>query len=310
MIKGWFSVLAELGPLLGYYPEPDKSILVIDSQHLNRAKSYFAGIPFKIQTGARYLGGFLGDRAGAEAYVKEKIDDWILATKALTTIGWKEPQAAFSGFTRSLQCEWNYLQRIIPCCEALFEPLSDTIRYELIPALFGFDTLPQWVPHMAGLPVKWSGMGIRAPDEWGAIAYQTSKMSTQHLQDALLHRRGKFSLSQHKAMMEAGKKKRDTKVTKMCERSAELIVESFQLDEGMVRCLERGKQTGGWLSVIPRSRDGTNLCASEFRDGLAMRYRHTPVHLPSHCDGCGQRTHLDHALNCPMGEIPSFTIMK
>ena len=33
-----------------------------------------------------------------------------------------QPQAAFATLTKSLQCEWRYLQRIVPDCSALFVP--------------------------------------------------------------------------------------------------------------------------------------------------------------------------------------------
>jgi hypothetical protein len=65
--------------------------------------------------------------------------------------------------------------------------------------------------------------------------------------------------------------------------------------------VERGKQTGQWLSVTPSAFNGTELSAQEFRDALLLRYRRSPGDLPSQCDGCGQKFSIQHALECKNG---------
>lgn len=41
----------------------------------------------------------------------------------------------------------------------------------------------------------------------------------------------------------------------------------------------------------------------EFRDALALRYHRSIVALPAMCDGCGEPTSVDHALNCRKGGL-------
>jgi hypothetical protein len=67
------------------------------------------------------------------------------------------------------------------------------------------------------------------------------------------------------------------------------------------RTVERGKQTGQWLNVTPSTFNGTELSAQEFRDALFLRYGRSPGDLPSHCDGCGQKFTIQHALECKKG---------
>jgi len=56
------------------------------------------------------------------------------------------------------------------------------------------------------------------------------------------------------------------------------------------RILMRGCGSGAWLSVLPSTVNGTELSAQEFRD-------------PSHCDGCGLKFSVSHALDCPNGGL-------
>ena len=235
------------------------------------------------------------------AYAEGKIQDWIAAVGLMTQIAWKEPQAAFSGLTRSLQGEWTFLQRVLPGVDCYFAPLAEAIRDHFIPALFGFTGLPSWTKTIASLPIRWSGIGLRSPEVWAADAFHTSLHCTKHLQDSLLDNREGFSLSAHKDSMAAGKKARERRVDLTCERARELVMEDFQLNEGLKRALDRGKDTGSWLAAVPLHKDGTALSALEFRDGLALHFQHEPIHLPPQCDGCGMRATLDHVLNCHKG---------
>jgi hypothetical protein len=59
--------------------------------------------------------------------------------------------------------------------------------------------------------------------------------------------------------------------------------------------------TGQWLAVTPSTFNGTELSAQEFRDALFLRYGRSPGDLPSHCDGCGQKFTIQHALECKKG---------
>jgi hypothetical protein len=50
-IRGYFERLVELGPKYGYFPEPSKSILVVQAHNKKAAKAYFEDLGFTIVTG-------------------------------------------------------------------------------------------------------------------------------------------------------------------------------------------------------------------------------------------------------------------
>jgi hypothetical protein len=70
--------LQELGPAYGYFPEPSKSILIVRAHNRTRAKSSLDDLGFKVQTGSRYLGGYIGSKADGELWVQEKVTFWTL----------------------------------------------------------------------------------------------------------------------------------------------------------------------------------------------------------------------------------------
>eukprot|EP00957_Ditylum_brightwellii_P068408 5193363-Ditylum_brightwellii.AAC.1 len=53
-----------------------------------------------------------------------------------------QPQAAFSGYTHSLQFEWVYLQHVVEVKERLFDSLEEAINAKLLPALFKTNVIP------------------------------------------------------------------------------------------------------------------------------------------------------------------------
>jgi hypothetical protein len=54
---------------------------------------------------------------------------------------------------------------------------------------------------------------------------------------------------------------------------------------------------------MPSTLNGTELLAQEFRDALLPRHARTPGDLPSHCDGCGAKSDVRHALECKVGGL-------
>jgi hypothetical protein len=75
-IRAMFLRLLQLGPGCGYYPEPTKSVLVVSTANFARANAEFADLGFKVTTGSRYLGGFIGEEAGRDELLEEKIQAW------------------------------------------------------------------------------------------------------------------------------------------------------------------------------------------------------------------------------------------
>ena len=61
-LREWFDKLCEMGPDFGYYPEPEKTVLVVDSKDETVADRLFVELGVTVVTGHRFLGGFIGDQ--------------------------------------------------------------------------------------------------------------------------------------------------------------------------------------------------------------------------------------------------------
>ena len=127
-IRAMFEELQKIGPAYGYFPEPTKSILVVPPAMVELAKEYFHDHEFKITTGSRYLGGFIGSRSSCEEYVKGKVLSWETSIKDLSQAGEKYPQATYAGLQKCLQNEWQFLHRVIPDIGDLFAPVEETLN--------------------------------------------------------------------------------------------------------------------------------------------------------------------------------------
>jgi hypothetical protein len=101
--------LQEISPSYGYFPEPDKSILVVKDHNNERAKAYFEDLGFKVVRGSRYLGGFLGEASTQQTWVVKQTAKWADPVGELSMVAKRYPQAAYAGPTRSLQQEWQFL---------------------------------------------------------------------------------------------------------------------------------------------------------------------------------------------------------
>ena len=112
-IKSYFNKLCEIGPKYGYFPEPSKSILICNPSNSQAAADAFKDFGFKITSGARYLGGFIGTDESKADWIKKQVSDWKDGIEALASIAKSSPQCAFVGMRLSLQSEWTHLQRVV-----------------------------------------------------------------------------------------------------------------------------------------------------------------------------------------------------
>ena len=138
-------LLEKIGPQRGYYPEPAKSIVVCpgDAKHEEAAKQWLGGFDFQYCTGHRYVGGFIGSKAAKDKWLDDKIQDWVYGVERLSMAARKYPQTAYAGLCKSLQSEWQYLQRVLPDSGPAFAPVEAAIREKFLPALFG---APEGIP--------------------------------------------------------------------------------------------------------------------------------------------------------------------
>ncbi len=136
-IAEWFRRLRERGPAYGYYPEPTKSHIVTRPELVDQARRIFSPLGVKVHTDYRFLGGCIGTTEGAQRYVEEKVKGWVASVQSLSCAAVRSPQAALAGFTKSLQHEWSYVQRVVKCDPQVYAPLRTAIRTHFTPKLLG-----------------------------------------------------------------------------------------------------------------------------------------------------------------------------
>ena len=116
----WFERLVKMGPDFRYYPNPQKSIVVVDSKDEAEAHRLFDEFRVTVATGQCFLGSFIGNQEGTPEYVKQKVEIWTRNVEKLIKATESQPRAAHVALTKSLQFEWSYLQRVIPNCAEAF----------------------------------------------------------------------------------------------------------------------------------------------------------------------------------------------
>ena len=58
-MRQWFENLQSISPAYDYFPEPSKTILVVQSSDLLMANDLFHDLGIKVITGSHFLGGLL-----------------------------------------------------------------------------------------------------------------------------------------------------------------------------------------------------------------------------------------------------------
>ena len=73
-LRRWWSVLTEVGPKFGRYPEPTKTWLVVKPCAWEKVEFIFLGNKIKITTeGHRYLGESVGTRKFEDLYITRNV---------------------------------------------------------------------------------------------------------------------------------------------------------------------------------------------------------------------------------------------
>jgi hypothetical protein len=104
------TLLEELGPVRGYYPEPSKSILISQPEEQDQAREALSDFAFRYVDGHRYVGGFIGTPEARDAWLKPQLEAWVYGIEQLAKVAQRFPQTAYAGLAKSLQMDWQYLQ--------------------------------------------------------------------------------------------------------------------------------------------------------------------------------------------------------
>ena len=289
------------GPPRGYYPEPAKSIVVCVPEDRATAEKILAEFEFKYTDGFRYVGGFMGTAKAQEEWLLPQIDNWVAGIHKLAKVAKRFPQTAYAGMARSLQSEWQYVQRVAPDMGPVFAPVERALCETFLPALLG-DELPvsEATRDQASLSTKFAGLGLPDPVQSAAESHMSSAVGTSLLATSL--RDGaQLDVAAHCKQVSHGRKSSQQRKATNSEELLESLCDGATAREK--RRLERARETGGWLNILPDSLNGTELSSEEFRDSIRIRLGFTPTALPEKCDGCGHCFTVEHALTCKKGGL-------
>lgn len=300
-VREWFDVLKVEGPKWGYFPESSKSVLVVKSDYKEEAEAVFRDLQVKIVTSHRFLGGVLGSQEESRKFVRENIQKWVDCVKKLGLAAQKSPQAAFCAFTKSLQHEWAFLQRITEGFNQEYENLKSAIHQHFTPNIFEQE-ISEIEHELFTLPARFGGLNIKDPTLNIDLSYETSRNCTEHLIRSIKNGQV-FNNNDHESKLQSVRK--ETKVDKENATKVESNRIIQLLPETQRRPISRiiSGNASQWLTVIPTAADHLDLSPDQFRDALSIRYGRALRNLPAKCDGCESNMDLNHALNCKKGGL-------
>jgi hypothetical protein len=301
-VRKWLDRLVEDGPQYGYYPEPTKSNLVVKEGLEEEARAIFEGTGVNIVSASKFLGGFVGKDSVVREFMGEKIQKWVLAVECLAEVAEVYPQDAYAAFTKSLSCEWAYVQRTVPGSGGGFPVLDGAIGEKFCQALFG-RPLELWERDNVQLSTKLGGLSLRMPSVVAEKVFEASARGVSVLVESIRSGEG-VDVREHNDRL------REVRLAAKAEReraeaaAAARVLESLpsrSRERRVVERAQREKTSSAWLSVLPLAWEGFDLSGEEFRDKLNMRHGRAPLNMPSKCDGCGQHFTIEHALSCKVG---------
>ena len=132
------------------------------------------------KTSHRVLGSVIGCDEGTSHFISDQVNEWKSLISKLVLIAESQPQLAYSAFTRSLQSQWTYFQRVTPNCGTFFDPLEDIITRQLLPTLFGCE-LSTNERTLLSLPTRMNGLHILNPVVTAQLNYTTSRRLTNRI---------------------------------------------------------------------------------------------------------------------------------
>ena len=90
----------------------------------------------------------------------------------------------YTALVKSLQCEWNFIQRVTPGCETAFTVLEETLARKFLPAVFGCEiSNAEW--QLFSLPARIGGLDVSDPTELYKFYFATSRRGCDFMVQAI-----------------------------------------------------------------------------------------------------------------------------
>ena len=214
----WLKNLIEEGPAFGYFPEPSKSLLIVDKQYAEEAHHIFD------KYSKRFLGGFIGDVNEKDIYLKKKELEWVEKIEKLSFVAKTEPQCPLSGLTKSLQAEWSFSHRVLGGSSQLFQPLENLLMEKFLPAILGTSSISSMERRLFCVPARKGGLGVSNPSSFADESYNTSREAVTVLYDAIVDQHS-FSHDDHRKQMSRSRKKTSSNKVRKTRRVVGGVIE-------------------------------------------------------------------------------------
>ena len=103
IIETYFNLLTNPGPGHGYYPELSKSVLIVHPDNIEAGKLFGTCRGFKVCTGVRYLGGYIGDDKSKRNWLIDRALIWEKRIGMISKTAGKHPQESYAAVARVIQ---------------------------------------------------------------------------------------------------------------------------------------------------------------------------------------------------------------
>ena len=305
-LREWWNLILEFGPLIGYFPNAKKSVLIVKQEYYEQAMTIFADTEIEITTeGSKHLGACIGNAEFKKEYVEKKVEKWRKEIQVLSKIARTHPHTAYSAFTKGVQHKYTYVMRTIPVISDLLEPLEREIRSSLIPAFLNGYICNDTERELLSLPPKFGGLGISIPTKRCDVEFQNSRKVTKEMVEKVINQNALFDPEieqRQKKVISNLKAEKNNANKNLLARIKDSIT-----DPERRRILEATMEPGAsnWLTALPIKENGFYLEKQAFWDSLYLRYGINLRNLPTHCV-CGNKFTVSHALSCPKGGFISL----
>lgn len=300
-LRTWWDTLNAKGPQLGYFPNADKTWLIVKSHFHDKAKDAFEGTGVKISTnGQKYLGSPIGTDQFVESFVSDKVDRWTKELLELVDISKREPQLAYAAYIYGLSKRWLFLMRTTPNISNYIQPLESCITLHFIPTLID-RFQPSTHRRLFSLPAKLGGLGIFDPTEVADRENEYSIKATASMVQSIFNQEPTYTRTPTHTNS-SNTVKQAIKLEKATRNREEFDSLSNSSDEVTRRGLELLVEKGAssWLTSLPIQNLGAILNKQEFKDALCLRYNLPVPGMPKFCS-CGKANNVNHALICMRG---------
>ena len=304
-LRSWWDALCKIGPSFGYFPNAEKTWLIVKEEHAELAKRVFADTSVQITVdGHRLLGAPLGTPEFRTKYLEERVASWTQLLVKLSAVAQTQPHAAFSAFTHSFVSRLVFMARVAGDLTSHLQPLESEICKSFLPSLSGRPSPSDDVRALLALPARLGGLGIVNPAVALTKEHTDSKEICQPLTDLIIQQ--KPDLADTSSVVQKRRRAVQERRARLTAEAAASLTST--LPENLQRAVEIASDQGAshWISALPLTAHGFALPKGAFRDALCLRYGWQPPHLPLHCP-CGKPFDADHALSCGTG---GYSIMR